>query len=508
MWAARTIDGSAGLLAAKQQLPDMLQLLVDRIPEYAIMVLDPAGQIATWNRTAELLKGHRPEEVLGKHFSVLYVPEDVASGKPARELEVAKLEGRHEDEGWRIRKDGSRFWANVVISALRDERGNLRGFGKITRDLTERKRAEDQFQLAIEAAPTGMILVDERGRIVLVNAQVEKLFGYDRAELLGQSIEVLVPERFRGHHPEFRTNFSAHPQARPMGAGRDLYGLRKDGTEVPIEIALNPLESLEGKLVLSSVVDITERKRAEAERLLSQQELQDTLEQLRALSDRVHKAREDERTQVARDLHDQIGQILTAVKMDVDWVTKRLPNGETQIRTKLGTTLDLVRDATQSLRSICTQLRPGVLDDLGLAAAIEWQTTEFASRTGIQCDVSVPTEDFDLDGDRCTAIFRILQEALTNVARHAEAKVVRVSLAQRNGRVLLIVQDDGKGIRDSDMTVPKGSLGLLGIRERVQACGGELQIWGEVGTGTTLAVDIPWVDSRQKEGSSAHSVGR
>src|SRR5207244_1784469 len=117
--------------------------------------------------------------------------------------------------------------------------------------------------------------------------------------------------------------------------------------------------------------DITERKRAEAERLLSQQELRDTLDQVRALSDRLQKAREDERTQVARDLHDQIGQILTAVKMDVDWVTKRLPDSETDIRTKLGATLDLVLDATQSLRSICTQLRPGVLDDLGLAAAIE-----------------------------------------------------------------------------------------------------------------------------------------
>jgi len=506
--AARAVDTGAELLAAKQHLPDMLDLLVNGIPEYAIITLDPAGHIATCNLTAERLKGYRSEELIGKYFSILYVPEDVASGKPEHELKVAACEGRCEDEGWRRRKDGSRFWANVVITALRDERGELRGFGKVTRDLTESKRAEDQFQLAIEAAPTGMILVGQRGKIVLVNAQVEKLFGYDRAELLGQSIEELVPERFRGRHPEFRTNFAVHPQARPMGAGRDLYGLRKDGTEVPIEIALNPLESLEGKLVLSSVVDITERKRAEAERLLSQQELRDTLEQLRALSDRVHKAREDERTQVARDLHDQIGQVLTAVKMDVDWVTKRLPNGETQIRTKLGTTLDLVRDATQSLRSICTQLRPGVLDDLGLAAAIEWQATEFGSRTGIQCDVSVPTEDLDLDADRCTAVFRILQEALTNVARHAEAKVVRVSLAQRNGRVLLMVQDDGKGIRDSDMAVSKGSLGLLGIRERVQACGGELQIWGEAGTRTTLAVDIPWIDSGEKEGSSAHSVGR
>lgn len=631
-WAARTVDAGAELLTAKQQLPDMLELLVNRIPEYAIMTLDPAGYIATWNLTAERLKGYRTEEVVGKHFSMLYVPEDVASGKPERELKLAARDGRYEDEGWRMRKDGSRFWANVVITVLRSERGELRGFGKITRDLTERKRSEDQFQLAMEAAPTGMILVDQRGKIVLVNAQEEKLFGYERAELLGQLIEVLVPERFRGRHPEFRTNFGVHPQARSMGAGRDLHGLRKDGAEVPIEIALNPLETLEGKLVLTSVIDITERKRAEfeirqnrdvlekfveyapasiamfdrnmryvvasrrwcedcgldgksiigknhyeilptaqevwksahqrglagetlkaedewvaldgathtirweihpwgdagastggivvliedvserkrgeVELRLYQQELRNTLDQLRALSDRVQKAREDERTQVARDLHDQIGQILTAVKMDVDWVAKRLPENQGPLRTKLGATLDLVRDAAQSLRSICTQLRPGVLDDLGLAAAIEWQATEFASRTGIQCDVSVPTEDLDLDADRCTAIFRILQEALTNVARHAEAKVVRASLAQRNGRVLLVVQDDGKGIRDSDLTASKGSLGLLGIRERAQACGGELQIWGEPGTGTTLAVEIPLSDRAQEDGNSAHSIGR
>ena len=286
--AARAVDTGAELLAAKQHLPDMLDLLVSGIPEYAIITLDPAGHIATCNLTAERLKGYGSKELIGKHFSILYMPEDVGRGKPEHDLKVAVREGRYEDEGWRRRRDGSRFWANVVITGLRDERGELRGFGKITRDLTERKRAEDQFQLAIEAAPTGMILVDQRGKIVLVNAQVERLFGYDRAELLGQSIEVLVPERFRGRHPEFRTNFAADAQARAMGAGRDLYGLRKDGTEVPIEIALNPLESLEGKLVLSSVVDITERKRAEAERLLSQQELRDTLEQLRALSDRVH----------------------------------------------------------------------------------------------------------------------------------------------------------------------------------------------------------------------------
>ncbi len=260
-WAARTVDAGAELRAAKQQLTEMLQLMVERIPEYAVIMLDPAGNIATWNLAAEGLKGYRAEQIVGKHFSILYSPEDVAGNKPARELEIAVRKGVYEDEGWRLRRDGSRFWASVVITSLRDEHGDLRGFGKITRDLTERKRAEDQFRMAVEAAPTGMIMVDQRGKIVLLNAQIDKLFGYDRAELMGQSIEVLVPERFRGRHAGFRTNFSADPVARPMGAGRDLYGLRKNGTEMPIEIALNPLETMQGKFVLSSVVDITERKR-------------------------------------------------------------------------------------------------------------------------------------------------------------------------------------------------------------------------------------------------------
>jgi len=255
-------EPASDLLLAQQRLPEILRLLVESIADYAVVMLDPAGHIVSWNPAAERLKGYRIEEVLGKHISSLYAPEDVAIGKPVRDLEAAAREGRFEFEGWRLRKDSSRFWAKVVITALRDQRGELLGFGNVTRDFTDRRRAADQFRLAIEASPTGMIMVDERGEIVLVNAQVEELFGYPRGELMGRSIEMLVPTRFRAHHPGFRTNFFADPQSRPMGAGRDLYGLRRDGTEMPIEIALNPLETPEGRFVLSSVVDITERKRA------------------------------------------------------------------------------------------------------------------------------------------------------------------------------------------------------------------------------------------------------
>src|SRR5205823_5913890 len=160
---------------------------------------------------------------------------------------------------------------------LVDVDGAVRGWVGMNTDITDRKRSAEQFRLAIESAPTGMLMVDRSGTIVLVNAQIERLFGYERAELIGKPVETLVPERFRGRHPEYRTDFSHEPKARPMGGGRALYGLRKDGTEVPIEIGLNPLRTTEGDFVLSSVTDVTERKRAEREE-------ESLLEQLKTLN--------------------------------------------------------------------------------------------------------------------------------------------------------------------------------------------------------------------------------
>jgi len=252
--------------------PDITRALLDgeeamraQIYEQAdlsMFMLAVDGTVATWNIGAERLKGYRAEEILGKHFSCFYTADDIVADKPRRELAIAEQDGRCEEEGWRIRKDGSVFWANVIITALRDTGGQLIGFGKVTRNISERRKAHEQFRLAIEAAPTGMLMIDRSGTIVLVNAQVEKLFGYPREELLGRQVEVLVPERFRVRHPGYRDSFFSNPKARAMGGGRELYGLRKDGTEVPIEIGLNPLNTPEGDFVLSSVVDITERKRS------------------------------------------------------------------------------------------------------------------------------------------------------------------------------------------------------------------------------------------------------
>jgi PAS domain S-box-containing protein len=263
-WSVQRENSRRGL--AEEDLRNSegeFQMLLDGVQDYAIFLLDLRGNVVSWNAGAVRLKGYTAEEIIGHNFSCFFPPEDIKRGRPEEILRRTVIDGRHEEKGIRVRKGGSRFLANVTFTALRDRTGKLRGFSEFSHDLSESKESGARYRGLLEADPDAIVIADAQGRIVLVNASTERLFGYHRDELVGQLVEILVPERFRGAHPQHRQEFAGHPHVRSMEEGLDLCGLRKDNTEFPAEIALSPLESAEGILVTASIRDISVRKNAE-----------------------------------------------------------------------------------------------------------------------------------------------------------------------------------------------------------------------------------------------------
>ncbi len=244
-------------------------------------------------------------------------------------------------------------------------------------------------------------------------------------------------------------------------------------------------------IALSTKRELDIRKRAEETLLKSH-------EQIRNLSIHLLSVREEERTKIAREIHDRLGQMLTAIKMDLFWLNKRLQYLKNNVLTeKVISTINLVDNTLQTVKQISAQLRPAILDDQGLVAALAWEVEEFKKRLEIECRLKTSPENIDIDSDRATVIYRITQEVLTNVARHAQASKVEVNLSYDSGYIFLEVGDNGVGITEDQQLSPK-SFGLLGIRERALQYGGELDICGVKGKGTIIKVTLPKIGSVKK----------
>ena len=351
-----------------------------------------------------------------------------------------------------------------------------------------------------ERAPDAILAVDGNGRVLRANARVEALFGWAPSEIVGSPIELLLPERYRGRHREHRHDYADHPRARMMGAGVDLYARRKDGSEFPVDIMLSPLETKRGAMVIAIVRDTTNRRKVE-------EQLRHTGEQLRALAAREHEVLEQERARISREVHDELGQALTALKMKLLFTGKQLGVAPATMGVRVKALASLIDGMIEQVRRIASDLRPGILDDLGLVAAIEWQGREFEKSTGIACAVSAPEEEVALRRDAATAVFRIFQEILTNVARHAGGSRVEARLSSNGRTFILEVMDDGRGITSEELA-GNGSLGLLGMRERAAAIGGDVQIVASPGQGTTVTVTIPCAEAHASESLEAVSRGR
>ena len=718
----------ANLAAGTTPTDELFRLLVESVTDYAIFLLDASGHVVSWNAGAERIKGYRAAEIIGSHFSLFYPDAEREAGKAAAALQRAEREGRHQHEGWRVRKDGTQFWAEVVITALRGPTGELRGFAKVTRDMSARQRErENEVMLSamFERTPAGIAMADASGRYVRVNPVFLRLLGYTEEELTTKTVGDLT----HPHDVEATwRNFQELVQGRRSQADFEKRMLRRNGQVIWVRNTVARLPDAEGRLryLIEMVEDITERQfvydalresegrlqaftnhspalmylkdrdgryrfvnqrflqrfglrreqvigqtdeavlsrdqlrtfsardaevlargiavqyeessqyvegerfsvvskfpvfdasgavvgvggvatditeRRAAEQALREQrtllaEAQklaglgcwewdpasgrvtwsdemfaiygvdparfspsfenylerihpedragaaatvaralmderpfsmderivrpdgevrqlrthgevirdeagrpikmvgaciDVTEQraseaaLRALSRRLVEAEENERRRLARELHDQVGQNLSALNINLDIVLGSLK--ETSLRRRLEDSLKLVDSTLQSIENVMADLRPALLDEYGLAAALAWYGEEYSQRTGIRVAVEAGDAGAALAPETAVALFRIAQEALNNAAKHSSAKRITVQLKEQGGELMLSISDDGKGFDLAQ--APRGRWGMTTMRERAEAGGGRLSVESSPGTGTTVRARLP-----------------
>ncbi len=454
----------------------------------AVIATDSEARITFLNPVAAALTGWQLEEALNQPIGNVLRLINEKSGmtvdnevlRVLKEKQVLVV-ANHVDL---VTRDGREIAVEHSAAPILAAKGEVIGVVLVFRNVAERRQeqvATAEQAALLELTQDSVFVIDMEGKVLFWSRGAEAMMGYSKDEAVGTIAHELLRTEFPQPLAEIR--------AQLMRVGHwegDLIKIDKDGRRIVVagRWALQWGKRDEAPRVLVINSDITERKRGEESLVLQR-------EQLRALAERLQTVREEDRKKVARDLHDQIGQILTSIKMDMTWVARHLPKSEVEVLARLAESIQLINDGVKAVRTICSGLRPGVLDDLGLAAAIEWQASEFTSRNGVLCEVSVPPVDLHLDGDRATATFRIFQECLTNVIRHAQAKSVRVALSQEDGDILLVVEDDGIGFSPSGLSNSLGSLGLLGMKERAQFCGGDVQISSSSGHGTTVTIRVP-----------------
>ena len=502
---------TAGRNAAKlQESEEQYRLLVSGVADYGIFAMDVDGIITSWNTGAERIKGYTAEQAVGQHFSIFYTEEDRTAGKPRGNLERALTEGQFVEEGWREGKDGRRFWAEVSITALRNSAGRLRGFTKVTRDLTERKlaqeaqaRSEAHIRALLESAAQGILSVDAEGRIVIANAMAEQMFGYDRTELIGAQVELLVPVLHRDRHTQERHDYYADPSVRPMGTGRDLSGRRKDGSEFPIEVSLSYFDSAAGRQAVAFISDITTRKRNE--------------EQLRAMATSLeHRVRD--RTQQLQEVNQELESFSYSVSHDL-----RAP-----LRTIEGFSRILLRDHSEALNGTARNYlqRMGaasvrmaqLIDDLlrlsriarapveqhrvHLSSIAVQIVEEFRSRdSGRDIDVLIePDVVANADENLVRiALENLLGNAWKFTSNTADARIEFGSMT-RDGKQTYFVRDNGAGfdmqyasvlftpfqrLHSADEFEGTG-IGLAIVQRVIRRHGGLIEPESEPGKGTTM----------------------
>jgi two-component system sensor histidine kinase UhpB len=343
-----------------------------------------------------------------------------------------------------------------------------------------------QLDWLLQSAADAMLIADREGRMILANPPALSMFGYTAEEFIDQPLEMLLPQQVRHGHVALRADYFSEPSPRAMGTGRELFARRRDGTDFPVEVSLSPLQTVQGvHLVMATIHDITRRKQAEQALLQSQTEL-------RQLTGHLERIKEAERKRIAQEIHDELGGLLTGIKAYVSVYLERTARTGVPPDQLLVDAVALADTGFHAVRKVITDLRPSVLDQLGVWAALEWYTEQIGKRSGLACTCTIDASAAAIEPgpELSTMLFRIVQEALTNAVRHAEASQVAISARIVDDQLFVEVRDNGKGI-NTDPQVNHDSWGLVGMYERARYFGGQLTIDGQPGAGSSVKLSLP-----------------
>jgi PAS domain S-box-containing protein len=481
---------------AARESEERVRLLVSGIQDHAIIRLDLDGRIMTWNLGGERLFGYRASEILGAPLSRLFQSCDQAT--PEAHLRSALRDGKVHDECQQLRQDGTTFWATTDVTLLRNEDDQPRGYALIVHDITERRRQQEairqreaQLNAFFSNAPVGLAIIDKDLRFQRINGPFSQLNGLPTGENVGKTvrdvvkhlagqIEPMIRKVASTGEPVLNYEVTGPMPAKPESVGwwlKSFFPINREG-EVVTQIGI-------------VVQDVSAVKRAE--------------NRVRWLSGRLLQLRDDERRRLARDLHDSLGQNLTAVKMNISYLGRSALHMNERGRNALAESIELVDSSLKEVRTISHLLHPPMLDEVGLLPAVRWYATGFAQRSGIHVELDLPDNIRRLPTDLETAVFRVVQEGLTNVHRHSGSATAMIRLRVNPEGIHLQVIDNGCGIPPQKLTFHEDSrtigVGLLGMRERLLQLGGQLEITSD-SRGTTVDVMIPVSETASALGKS------